>query len=108
MSERFQIRNISLDTQYSKIKEIEIQVNNVQSGIRNINQKKISGDNIYRLLLVFDQVYASVSEVERKEFMQAFINRIEMFLGKPKMAAGAEKFYSIFPPREGEITELPL
>lgn len=51
----------------------------VQSQIRSIRQEKISGDNIYRLLLAFDHVYEAASEVERKELMRAFIERIELF-----------------------------
>ena len=43
------------DEQYGKIEEIEIQINEVQTQIRSIRQEKISGDNIYRLLLAFDQ-----------------------------------------------------
>ncbi len=45
------------DEQYGKIDEVEVQIDDVQSQIRSIRQEKISGDNIYRLLLAFDQVY---------------------------------------------------
>ena len=62
------------DEQYGAIDEIEVQIDDVQSQIRSIRQEKISGDNIYRLLLAFDQVYEAASEVERKEFMRAFID----------------------------------
>ena len=43
-----------------------------------------SGDNIYRLLLAFDEAYHSATEAEQKEFMKAFIERIEMFPEKRK------------------------
>lgn len=55
------------DEQYGKIEEIEIQINDVQSQIRNIRQEKISVDNIYQLLLVFDEVYGFASEAEQKD-----------------------------------------
>ena len=48
------------------------------------SREKISGDNIYRLLLAFDEVYHSATEAEQKEFMKAFIERIEMFPEKRK------------------------
>ena len=67
------------DEQYGAIDEIEVQIDDVQSQIRSIRQEKISGDNIYCLLLAFDQIYEAASEVERKEFMRAFIERIELF-----------------------------
>lgn len=97
------------DEQYSKIEEIEIQINEVQTQIRSIRQEKISGDNIYRLLLAFDQVYAA-SEVERKEFMRAFIERIELFPEKRKDGCWIRNIVFNFPvPLNGEeVTELPL
>ena len=67
------------EDQYGRIDEIESQIDDVQNQIHIIRQEKISGDNIYRLLLAFDQVYDAATEVERKEFMRAFIERIELF-----------------------------
>ena len=98
------------DEQYGKIEETEIQIDDLQSKIRSIKQEKISGDNIYRLLLVFDQVYASASEVERKEFMRAFIERIELFPQKRQDGCWIRKIIFNFPvPVNGqEVTELPL
>ncbi len=72
------------DEQYDTIEEIEVQIGELQSQIRSIQQEKISGDNIYRLLLAFDEVYHSATEAEQKEFMKAFIERIEMFPEKRK------------------------
>ena len=98
------------DEQYSKVEEIEIQIIEVQTQIRSIRQEKISGDNIYRLLLAFDQVYAAASEVERKEFMRAFIERIELFPEKRKDGCWIRNIVFNFPvPLNGEeVTELPL
>ena len=82
----------------------------MQSQIRNIRQEKISGDNIYRLLLAFDQVYEAASEVERKEFMRAFIERIELFPEKQLDGNWIRKIIFNFPvPVNGtEVKELPL
>lgn len=98
------------DEQYSKVEETEIQINEVQDQIRSIRQEKISGDNIYRLLLAFDQVYAAASEVERKEFMRAFIERIELFPEKRKDGCWIRKIVFNFPvPVNGkEVDILPL
>ncbi len=52
------------DEQYDTIEEIEVQIGELQSQIRSIQQEKISGDNIYRLLLAFDEVYHSATEAE--------------------------------------------
>lgn len=98
------------DEQYGKIEEIENQIEEVQEQIRSIRQDKISGDNIYQLLLAFDQVYGSASEVERKEFMRAFIERIEIYSEKPENGCWIRKIIFNFPvPMNGqEVKELPL
>ena len=98
------------DEQYDTIEEIEVQIGELQSQIRNIQQEKISGDNIYRLLLAFDEVYHSATEAEQKEFMKAFIERIEMFPEKRKDGSWIKKIVFNFPvPIDGEeVKELPL
>ena len=98
------------DEQYDTIEEIEAQIGELQSQIRSIQQEKISGDNIYRLLLAFDEVYHSATEAEQKEFMKAFIERIEMFPEKRKDGSWIKKIVFNFPvPVDGEeVKELPL
>ena len=65
---------------------------------------------IYRLLLAFDEVYHSATEAEQKEFMKAFIERIEMFPEKRKDGSWIRKIVFNFPvPVDGEeVKELPL
>ena len=98
------------DEQYDTIEGIEVQIGELQSQIRSIQQEKISGDNIYRLLLAFDEVYHSATEAEQKEFMKAFIERIEMFPEKRKDGSWIKKIVFNFPvPVDGEeVKELPL
>ena len=98
------------DEQYDTIEEIEVQIGELQSQIRSIQQEKISGDNIYRLLLAFDEVYHSETEAEQKEFMKAFIELIEMFPEKRKDGSWIKKIVFNFPvPIDGEeVKELPL
>ena len=90
--------------------DMEKQIAVLQGQIRSIQQEKISGDNIYRLLLAFDEVYHSATEAEQKEFMKAFIERIEMFPEKRKDGSWIKKIVFNFPvPVDGEeVKELPL
>ena len=74
-----------------KTDDLRCAVGELQSQIRSIQQEKISGDNIYRLLLAFDEVYHSATEAEQKEFMKAFIERIEMFSEKRKDGSWIKK-----------------
>ena len=98
------------DEQYDTIEDIEVRIGELQGQIRSIQQEKISGNNIYRLLLAFDEVYHSETEAEQKEFMKAFIERIEMFPEKRKDGSWIRKIVFNFPvPVDGEeVKELPL
>jgi site-specific DNA recombinase len=98
------------DEQYGRIEEIEVQIEDIQSQIRSIRQEKISGDNIYQLLLAFDEVYHSATEAEQKEFMRAFIEKIEIYPEKPKDGCWIKKIVFNFPVpvNGGEVEELPL
>ena len=98
------------DEQYGTIEEIEVQIDEVQNQIRSIRQEKISGDNIYQLLLAFDEVYKAATEAERKEFMRAFIEKIELYPEKRKDGCWIKSISFNFPvPLNGEeVTELPL
>ncbi len=60
--------------------------------------------------LAFDEVYHSATEAEQKEFMKAFIERIEMFPEKRKDGSWIKKIVFNFPvPVDGEeVKELPL
>ena len=92
------------------IEESEVQIGELQSQIRSSHQEKISGDNIYLILLAVDEVYHCATEAEQKEFMQAFIERIEMFPEKRKDGSWIKKIVFNFPvPVDGEeVKELPL
>ena len=61
-------------------------------------------------MLAFDEVYHSATEAEQKEFMKAFIERIEMFPEKRKDGSWIKKIVFNFPvPVDGEeVKELPL
>lgn len=76
--------------------ELEAQIDALKDQVRSIQQKKISGDNIYRLLSAFDSVYESSTEVERKELMRAFIEKSSFSQREEKMVAGFGKSYSTF------------
>ena len=61
-------------------------------------------------MLAFDEVYGAASEVEKKEVMKAFIERIDPYPEKQKDGNWIRKIVFNFPiPINGQkITELPL
>lgn len=98
------------DEQYERIEDMESQLAEIQGQIDGIHQEKITADNIYHLLLAFDEVYNAATEVEQKEFMRAFIERIDIFPEKQPDGNWIRNIVFAFPvPYNGkEIREFPL
>lgn len=98
------------DEQYKLIEDMEAQLAEIQGQIDDIHQEKITADNIYHLLLAFDEVYNAATEVEQKEFMRAFIEHIDIFPEKQPDGNWIRNIVFAFPvPYNGkEIREFPL
>ena len=63
---------------YEEIEAAEQQIDEVETRLENIRQQKFSGDSIYQFLLYFDKLYDKFSDGEKKEFMNCFVESIEM------------------------------
>ncbi len=87
-----------------------MQIEELKEKIDRIHQDKISSENIYQLLLMFDRLYDSASEAERKELMQAFIESIDIYPGKNDNGIWIKKTHFAFPiPMNGkDIIDLSL
>ena len=98
------------DDQYDRISVLEEQIAEIETQIRSIRQEQISGDNVYQLLLTFDQLYAELTEPEKKEFMRAIIERIDIYPEKRPDGCWIRNIVFNFPVPVGgkDIRELPL
>ena len=98
------------DEQYVKLEELETEIEALQEQIDSIREEKITGDTIYQLLLSFDEVYQAATEAERKEFMRAFVEKIEIYPEKREDGCWIKSITFNFPvPVEGRyVTEFPL
>ena len=98
------------DEQYDKAENIEAQMDEWNNRLLSVRQEKISADNVYQLLLAFDKLYNTFTEVEQRDFMRAFIERIDIYLEKPDNGCWIRNIVFIFPmPVQGkEIKSLPL
>lgn len=98
------------DDQYDIIAEIEAQQEEISEQLHMIRQEKISGEQIYQLLLAFNQLYPTFSEADQKRFMRAFIERVDLYPEKTKEGIWIRSITFNFPvPMEGkEVKELPL
>lgn len=47
--------------------------------MENIRQHRISTNNVYQFLLYFDKLYGQFTDLEKKTFMNSFIERVEIF-----------------------------
>ena len=68
-----------MDTQYDKIDEVEETMAELKSQIYELKKNQIDADSIYRFLGAFNEVYSECTDAEKKQFMQAFIERIDIF-----------------------------
>jgi site-specific DNA recombinase len=47
--------------------------------IQTIRSEQISGENVYQLLLAFDELYDEMDDPSKKEILRAIIERIDLF-----------------------------
>lgn len=64
---------------YEDIDSIEQQIDKVENRILHIRQEKLTADNIYQFLLYFDKMYDSLTDAEKKEFLNCFVESIDIF-----------------------------
>lgn len=98
------------DEQYDKAEAIETQMDEWNSRLLSVRQEKISADNVYQLLLAFDKLYNTFTEVEQRDFMRAFIERIDIYLEKPENGCWIRNivFNCPMPVQGQEIKSRPL
>lgn len=98
------------DDKYDEIADLEDQIEVVRNKIRNIRREVVTADNIYRILLAFDDLYGCMEEKEKKELMQAMIQKVELYPQKRQDGCWVRSLTFKFPvpTRDGEIREFPL
>ena len=64
---------------YDKIEEIESQLITARAKKQAIEAEKLTGDNIYRVLIYFEKLYALMDEVERRQLIEALISEIQIY-----------------------------
>jgi site-specific DNA recombinase len=68
-----------LDRMYEEIGNIEFQIEEIKIRVSNVEKEKITTDNIYNILLMFDKLYKKFSDIEKKEFINSFVDRVEIY-----------------------------
>ena len=64
---------------YDKIEELEEQLIAARAKKTSIEADKITGDNIYKVLIYFDKLYFAMNDVERRQLIEALIAEIQIY-----------------------------
>lgn len=64
---------------YDEIEAVEISMEEVKTRMLNIQQQKISEDNVYQFLLYFDKLYDRFTDLEKKEFLNSFVESVDIY-----------------------------
>ena len=64
---------------YDKIDDLESQVIDVKAKKRAIEADKVTGNNIYKILIYFDKLYAVMDQNEKRQFVETLIDEIQIY-----------------------------
>ncbi len=51
----------------------------VENRMLSIRQQKISEENVYEFLLMFDKLYDRFTDAEKKEFLKTFVEQVDLY-----------------------------
>ncbi|MFR2376447.1 MAG: hypothetical protein ACLS7P_09690, partial [Blautia sp.] len=61
------------------IEGVENSIEEVKNRLLNIQQQKISEENVYQFLLYFDKLYDKFTDLEKKEFLNSFVEQVDIY-----------------------------
>lgn len=64
---------------YDKIDELESSLIEAKAKKQTIEAEKLTGDNIYKVLIYFDKLYKVMNDVERRQLITALISEIQVY-----------------------------
>ncbi|MBQ7614311.1 MAG: recombinase family protein [Butyrivibrio sp.] len=76
---KYQDMQDRLDKLYEQIGTIEEQIETVTKRIDNLMKDRLSADTIYKVLIQFDKLYDSFTDIEKKRFMQSFVEDVQIY-----------------------------
>lgn len=64
---------------YDKIEDAENSLMDARAKKQAIEADKITGDNIYKILICFDKLYSTMSEAERRKLVEILIDEVQIY-----------------------------
>lgn len=68
-----------LNNLYEQIESVDNDLAILHQRIVNVNQNKLSSESVYRILACFDKLYDKFTDKEKKQFLNAFIERVDIY-----------------------------
>lgn len=76
---KYQDMQNRLDRLYDKIELAECNISEQEERIASIVQNRITRDKVYQFLLMYDIIYKTFTDAEKKRFLNTFIDSVEIF-----------------------------
>lgn len=64
---------------YDKIEDAETRLIETRAKKQAVEAEKLTGDNIYKVLIYFEKLYAVMNEVERRQLMETLLSEIQIY-----------------------------
>lgn len=64
---------------YDKIEEIENQFIAARAKKQSIEAEKVTNDNIFSILIHFEEMYCLMNEIEKRQLVEALISEIQIY-----------------------------
>ncbi len=64
---------------YDKIEAVETQLIETRAKKQAVEAEKLTGDNIYKVLICFEKLYVVMNEDERRQLMETLISEIQIY-----------------------------
>ena len=64
---------------YDKIEELESLLIAARAKKQAIEAEKLTGDNIYKVLIYFDQLYGKMDDREKRQLIEELISEIQIY-----------------------------
>lgn len=68
-----------IESFYGKIEGIEIAIAELEQRRTGIRRRAITVDNVYKYLIYFDSVYAKLSDDDKRDFLENFIEAVYIY-----------------------------
>ena len=68
-----------MDNFYDEIDAAEQELLDLRARVKTLEENRITTENIYQFLLHFDKLYNMLTDVEKKAFLNSFVEEVHIF-----------------------------